>query len=93
MPCKPFQEVNLKSAIMAMVDRLNEGVKRLELASEISASGLGGNGDEMRMELANVAQVGMEKWWKMDGTMLTRIGDLMGYYSDLMGFYSDWMGY
>ena len=54
--------MNLKSAIMAMVERLNEGVKRLELASDISASGLGGNGvDEMKMELANVAQVGMEK--------------------------------
>jgi len=67
---KPFQEVNLKSAIMAMVERLNEGVKRLELASDISASGLGGNGvDEMKMELANVAQVGMEKCLKL----LTRI--------------------
>ena len=53
------QELNLKSAILAMVERLNEGVKRLELASDISASGLGSTGlDEMRLELANVAQVG-----------------------------------
>jgi len=54
------QEVNLKSAICAMVERLDDGVKRLELASEMNAAGVGGPGseiDEMRQELANVAQV------------------------------------
>jgi len=54
------QEVNLKSAICAMVERLDDGVKRLELASEMNAAGVGGSAseiDEMRQELANVAQV------------------------------------
>ena len=71
------QEMNLKSAILAMVDRLNEGVKRLELASDISSSGLAG--DEMRMELANVAQVGLGRLGDPLGHGMEMNGNLMGF--------------
>lgn len=72
------KEVNLKSAIMAMVERLNEGVKRLELASDISASGLGGNGvDEMKMELANVAQVLAQQQQEASTQSLQQVSDIL----------------
>eukprot|EP00438_Fugacium_kawagutii_P015694 Skav235317 [mRNA] locus=scaffold520:434017:434724:+ [translate_table: standard] len=47
---------NLKTAIVAMVERLDEGVKRLELNSEMSAAGVGGGDEEMRQELSALAQ-------------------------------------
>eukprot|EP00435_Cladocopium_sp_Y103_P048024 s1453_g14.t1 len=70
------KEVNLKSAICAMVDRLNEGVKRLELASDISASGLGA-GDEMRMELANVAQVLAQQQQQVTTQSLQQVSEIL----------------
>ena len=36
---RPRQDTNLKSAVCAMVERLDEGVRRLEMASEQSAAG------------------------------------------------------
>mmetsp|Transcript_3710 Transcript_3710/g.6135 ORF Transcript_3710/g.6135 Transcript_3710/m.6135 type:complete len:886 (+) Transcript_3710:105-2762(+) len=72
------KELNLKSAILAMVERLNEGVKRLELASDISASGLGSTGlDEMRMELANVAQVLAQQQQEASTQSLQQVSNML----------------
>lgn len=44
------KDTNLKSAITAMVERLDDGVRRLEMASETGQP-------DMREELLSVAQV------------------------------------
>lgn len=46
--------MNLQTAICAMVERLDDGVRRLEMASDV---GHGSESEEMRQELAKVADV------------------------------------
>lgn len=48
------KDVNLQTAICAMVERLDDGVRRLEMASDV---GHGSESEEMRQELAKVAAV------------------------------------
>lgn len=69
-------DTNLKSAIAAMVERLDEGVHRLELASS-QGQGATSDAELLRQELLGVAEVLSQQQQDVSSQNLQQVGELL----------------
>mmetsp|Transcript_34910 Transcript_34910/g.75379 ORF Transcript_34910/g.75379 Transcript_34910/m.75379 type:complete len:755 (-) Transcript_34910:134-2398(-) len=70
------QDMNLKSAVCAMVERLDDGVRRLEKASEQSADG-SSELELVRQELTQMAQMMAEKQQEAGEQNLAQVSEVL----------------
>lgn len=70
------QDTNLKSAVCAMVERLDDGVRRLEMASEQSANGTS-ELELVRQELTHMAQMMAQQQQEAGEQNLAQVSDVL----------------
>lgn len=71
------QDTNLKSAVCAMVEHLDVGVRRLEMASEQSASGGSSELELVRQELTQMAQMMAQQQQEVSDQNLAQVSDVL----------------
>ncbi|CAK9108915.1 Histidine--tRNA ligase (Fragment) [Durusdinium trenchii] len=70
------QETNLKDAVVSMVQRLDEGVRRMELASEVSGSGPSET-DLLRQELSSMAESLSKQQQEVSKESLAQVSEVL----------------